>query len=219
MLATVVVNDGTVLFYRGSLVKSDYFYFQKRIAELDKLRAEAEKVHELNAREEVLRERKRLFAKLYRRLLHYYRTLASHLAKSLWDLGVSTVYLGYPYLISQDKGNKFTVNIWSYRKLIDAIVNKLHEYGIRTFLVVEYNTSRLCAYHGVEVERNPRGVVSCPFGHKLHSDVNGALNIMKLGVKNVIDALRKPLSFLVTSNGVTPLKGSNAQDPSGTLAL
>jgi putative transposase len=28
--------------------------------------------------------------------------------------------------------------------------------------------------------RNPMDVVNCPFGHKLHSDVNGALNIMKL---------------------------------------
>jgi putative transposase len=219
MLATVVVNDGTVLFYRGSVVKSDYFYFQERIAGLDKLKSETEKVNELNAREEVLRERKRVFAKLYRRLLHYYRTLASHLAGHLWDLGVSTVYLGYPYFISQDKGNKFTVNMWSYRKLVDAIVNKLYEYGIRTFLVVEYNTSRFCAYHDVKVERNPRGVVNCPFSHKLHSDVNGALNIMKLGVKKIVNALRKPLSFVVTANGVSPLKGSNALDLGGTLAL
>ncbi len=78
------------------------------------MKSKAEKIQEVEAREEVLRERKRVFAKLYRRLLHYYRTLASHLAKSLWNLGVSTVYLGYPYFISKDKGNKFTVNIWSY---------------------------------------------------------------------------------------------------------
>ncbi|AAY79910.1 transposase [Sulfolobus acidocaldarius] len=162
MLATVIVDDGTVLFYRGSVVKSDYFYFQKKIAELDRLKSEAEKIQEVEAREEVLEERKRLFNKLYRRLLHYYRTLASHLAKALWNLGVSTVYLGYPYFISQDKGNKFTVNIWSYRKLIEAIMNKLHEYGIKTFLVVEYNTSRYCAYHDVEVVRKPRGLTSSP---------------------------------------------------------
>ncbi len=44
MLATVVVEDGTVLFYRGSLVKSDYFYFQEKVAELDKLKSEADKI-------------------------------------------------------------------------------------------------------------------------------------------------------------------------------
>ncbi len=119
----------------------------------------------------------------------------------------------------QDKRNKFTVNIWSYRKLIDAIVTKLYEYGIRTFLVIEYNTSRFCAYHGVEVERKPKGVVNCPFGHKLHSDVNGSLNIMKLGVKKIVNVLSKPLSFFVKSNGVSPLKGSNALDLGKNLTL
>ncbi|MEW9492400.1 MAG: zinc ribbon domain-containing protein [Candidatus Aramenus sulfurataquae] len=48
--------------------------------------------------------------------------------------------------------------------MTDAAVNKLREYGVKTFLVVEYNTSRLCANQGVKVERRPRGVVSCPFG-------------------------------------------------------
>jgi len=81
------------------------------------------------------------------------------------------VYLGYPHLISQDKGNKFTSNIWSYHKLIDSLMNKLHEHGVNAHLLVEYNTSRFCAYHGVKVERKPRGVINCPLGHKLHSDV------------------------------------------------
>ncbi|MCY0858821.1 MAG: zinc ribbon domain-containing protein [Sulfolobaceae archaeon] len=109
------------------------------------------------------------------------------------------------------------MNIWSYRKSIDAIVFKLYEYGIKVFLVVEYNTSRFCAYHDVVVKRKPRGVVGCPIDHRLHSDVNGALNIMKLGIKRVVNALKRPLSFLVTSNGV--IKESNALDLGGTLAL
>ncbi|WP_231961170.1 MULTISPECIES: transposase [Sulfolobaceae] len=45
MLATVTVDYGTVLFYRGSTVKSDYFYFRKKVAELDRLKAEAEKIN------------------------------------------------------------------------------------------------------------------------------------------------------------------------------
>jgi putative transposase len=45
--------------------------------------------------------------------------------------------------------------------------------------------------------RNPMDVVNCPFGHKLHSDVNGALNIMRLGVKKIVNVLSKPFSFLV----------------------
>ncbi|QKR00832.1 hypothetical protein GWK48_10960 [Metallosphaera tengchongensis] len=63
-----------------------------------------------------------------------------------------------------------------------------------------------------------RGAVNCPLGHKLHSDVNGALNMMKLGIKKVINILKKSLSFLVTPNGVIAIKGSNTLDLGGTLA-
>ncbi|MCI2415755.1 MAG: hypothetical protein MPF33_11040 [Candidatus Aramenus sp.] len=52
----------------------------------------------------------------------------------------------------------------------------------------------------------PRGVDSCPFGRKLHSNVNSALNIMKLGVKKIVNALKKPFSFLFTSRSIS-LKG------------
>ena len=40
------------------------------------------------------------------RLLHLYRNMAGHLVRSLWGLGVSRIYLGYPYEIAQDIGNK-----------------------------------------------------------------------------------------------------------------
>jgi transposase len=82
-----------------------------------------------------------------RRLLHLYRNFAKHLIEKLHELGVSTIYLGYPFNIAQEKGNKFTVNMWAYRKLMEAIELKAQGYGIRVFEVVEYNTSKYCAYH------------------------------------------------------------------------
>jgi len=116
------------------------------------------------------------------RLLHLYRIFSSHLLTTLYEIGVSTIYLGYPFNIVPDNGNKFTVNMWSYSKLMSAIELEAQEYGIK---VVEYNTSRFCAYHGVGVRKYPRGVVSCPNGHKLNSDLNGALNIMRKAINFV----------------------------------
>jgi len=127
--------------------------------------------------------------------------------KQLHELGVSTIYLGYPFNIAQQKGNKFTVNMWTYRKLMEAIELKAQEYGIKVFIVIEYNTSKYCAYHNVEVKRKPRGVVSCPFGHKLHSDLNGALNIMKKATGRIPPVIKKPPSFIVNHNKVAPTKG------------
>jgi len=209
VLASVVVDDGTWLLYKGVRAKEDYFYFQKKIAEVQSQADEARNIGEYEAQEELNREKRKLFKKLTRRLLHLYRNLASHLLKQLHDQGVSTIYLGYPYNIAQEKGNKFTVNLWSYRKLVNAIELKAQEYGMKVYEVVEYNTSRYCAYHDVEVNRHPRGVVSCPKGHKLHSDLNSALNILKKAIGTVVSTMKKPLSFLVLHNGVAPVKGCN----------
>jgi len=50
-----------------------------------------------------------------------YRNFASHLVKELHDLGVSTIYLGYPFNIAREKGNKFMSNLRSYCELMDVI--------------------------------------------------------------------------------------------------
>jgi len=190
ILASVVVDDGIWLLYKGARAKEDYFYLQKKIAEVQSLADKARNLGEYEAQEELNREKRRLFKKLTRRLLHLHRTLASHMVKTLHDQGVSIIYLGYPFNIAQDKGNKFTVNLWSYHKLMNVIELKAQEYGMKVYEVVEYNTSKYCAYHNVEVKRRPRGVVSCPKGHKLHSDLNGALNILKKAVGIAISTVK-----------------------------
>ncbi|MFP3297628.1 MAG: transposase [Thermocladium sp.] len=208
VLASVVIDDGTWLLYKGVRAKEDYFYLQNRIAEVQSLSDKVKNLEEYEAYRELNREGRRLFKKLIRRLLHLYRNFASHLMRELHERGVSIIYLGYPFNIAQDKGNKFTVNLWSYRELMNIIELKAQEYGMRVFEVIEYNTSKYCAYHGVQVERGPRGVVNCPKGHKLHSDLNGALNILKKATGITISAIKKPLSFIVDHNRVAPVKGA-----------
>jgi len=205
-LASVVVDDGTWILYKGIRTKEDYFYLQRLISRIQSLRDTLKDKLLDDAIEELNHEMRRLYGKLIRRLLHLYRNFAKHLIEQLHELGVSTIYLGYPFNIAQQKGNKFTVNLWCYRKLMEAIELKAQEYGIRVFEVVEYNTSKYCAYHNIEVERKPRGVVHCPFGHKLHSDLNGALNIMKRAIGRVPLVIKKPLSFIVEHNRVAPVK-------------
>jgi len=206
-LASVVVDDGTWLLYKGIRTKEDYFYLQRLISRIQSLRDSLKDKLLSDAVDELNHEVRRLYGKLARRLLHLYRNFAKHLIEQLHELGVSTIYLGYPFNIAQQKGNKFTSNMWSYRKLIEIIELKAQEYGIRVFEVVEYNTSHVCAYHNIEVKRKPRGVVHCPFGHKLHSDLNGALNIMKRATGKTPLIIRKPLSFIVEHNRVAPVKG------------
>jgi len=208
LLASAVTSGGTWLLYRGSRAKGDFFYLTKKIA---KIESEADSARNAGDNEEfrrLNRKRRRLFRKLVRRMAHLYWNLANHLVRGLWELGVSKIYLGYPYDIAQDRGNKLTSNMWRYRELMDAIELKAQEYGIRVYEVVEYSTSNHCAVHGAKVARGPRGVVTCPLGHKLHSDLNGALNILRRGAGSIPAAVGRPLSFLVDHNGVAPVKGA-----------
>jgi putative transposase len=208
ILASAVTSDGTWLLYRGSRAKEDYFYLTKKIAEVQ---SEADEARKGGDNEEFLRlnrRRRRLFRKLAGRMAHLYWNLANHMVRGLWELGVSRIYLGYPHDIARERGNKLTSNMWRYRELMDAIELKAQEYGIRVYEVVEYDTSNHCAIHGMKVARGPRGVVTCPLGHRLHSDLNGALNILRRGAGSMPATLKKPLSFLVDHGGVAPVKGA-----------
>jgi len=208
ILASAVTSNGTWLLYRGSRAKEDYFYLTRKIAEVQSEADEARKGSDEEKFRRLNRRKRRLFRKLMRRVAHLYWNLANHLVRGLWELGVSKIYLGYPRDIAQDRGNKLTSNLWTYRKLMDAIELKAQEYGMRVYEVLEYNTSNHCAIHGVEAARGPRGVVTCPLGHKLHSDLNGALNILRRGAGSMPTTLGRPLSFLVDHGGVAPVKGA-----------
>ena len=182
ILASAVTSSGAWLLYRGSRAKEDYFYLSRRIAEVQSEAGIARNAGDNGKFLRQNRRRRRLFRKLVGRMAHLYWNLANHMVRGLWELGVSRIYIGYPSNIAQERGNKLTVNLWTYRKLMDAIELKAQEYGIRVYEVLEYNTSNHCAIHGVEVTRGPRGVVTCPLGHRLHSDLNGALNILRRGL-------------------------------------
>jgi putative transposase len=208
ILASAVTSDGAWLLYRGSRAKEDFFYLTKKIAEAQSKADIARNSGDTEGFRRLDRRRRRLFRKLVGRVAHLYWNLANHLVRGLWELGVSKIYLGYPHDIAQERGNKLTANMWRYRELMDAIELKAQEYGIRVYEVVEYNTSNHCAVHGTKVARGPRGVVTCPLGHRLHSDLNGALNILRRGAGSMPTTLRRPLSFLVDHSGVAPAKGA-----------
>jgi len=208
ILASAVTSTGAWLLYRGSRAKEDFFYLTRRIAEVQSKADIARNAGDNGEFRRLNRKKRRLFRKLVGRMAHLYWNLANHLVRGLWELGVSKIYLGYPHDIAQERGNKLTVNMWRYRELMDAIELKAQEYGIRVYEVVEYSTSNHCAIHGMEVTRGPRGVVTCPLGHRLHSDLNGALNILRRGAGSMPATLRGPLSFLVDHSGVAPVKGA-----------
>jgi putative transposase len=207
ILLSATANNGTALLYRGSALKSDYYYFEKRISIVDSLLLRLEEVDRAVLKE----ERRRLYEKRKRRRDQIFANTAAHLARVCLSLGVGTVIVGYPLNIAKNKPGKGNTNLWSYKKLIDRLATTLENHGIAVFLINENNTSKKCAYHGIDVKREPRGLVTCPYGHVMHADVNASLNIMKrgfeaLGIKAELPRQIKVLSFLPTPSRVVEKK-------------
>jgi putative transposase len=217
-LVTEPINgdEGVALLYRGGPLKSDYFYFERRIAEIDKMLSDP-KSEEMDRA--VLKEvRRRFYEKRRRRRDQVFANAAAHLVRLCEELGVAALLLGYPRGIAQDKPGKGNSNLWSYRRLERRIAVTAENRGIPVFKVPEDNTSKVCARHGCEVERGPRGLVRCPYGHVMHADLNAAMNILKRGGGRVPTRVRV-LSFIPTASKVVALnekkKNSNPRVKAG----
>ena len=130
--------------------------------------------------------------------------MAAHLAKLLRELGVTEIHIGYPRGIAHDKPTENN-SAWPYWLVIKEITRAAENYGIAVYLVPEENTSRICARHGCEVVREPRGLVRRPFGHTMHADLNAAMNILKRAGGKVPERV-KVLSFTPTPEGVCERK-------------
>ncbi|MGC8600104.1 MAG: hypothetical protein ACP5LX_03475 [Nitrososphaeria archaeon] len=50
-------------------------------------------------------------------------------------------------------------------------------------------------------------MVKSPLGHRLHSDLNGALNILRKAAGIAVQSAAGPLSYLVFHDEVAPAKG------------
>jgi len=192
-------GEGVALLYRGGPLKSDYFYFEKKIAKINRMLSDP-KLEE--ADRAVLKEtRRRLYEKRRKRREQIFANSAAHLIRVCLELGVAALLLGYPSGIAQDRPGKGNSNMWSYRKLEMRLATTAENFGIPAFEIPEDNTSKTCARHGCEVQRGPRGLVRCPFGHATHSDVNAAMNILARGGGRVPTRVRV-FSFIPTASKV-----------------
>jgi putative transposase len=199
-------GEGVALLYRGGPLKADYFYFEKKIAEIDKMLPDS-KLEEMDR--VVLKEmRRRFYEKRRRRRDQVFANSAAHLARMCLELKVSAVFIGGLRGLAQDKPGKGNSNMWSYRKQKLRLATTLENHGIAAFEIPEDGTSKTCARHGCEVVRGPRGLVRCPHGHTMHADLNAAMNILARGGGRVPTRVRVQ-SFIPTASRVIPVNGKD----------
>jgi len=194
------IKNSDVLMYKGSKLIWDYLYFKERISRNDKLFD----LGEID-RDYWLEKRKKYYYKRRKHVDEAFKNLARHLIRTLKQLGIVEIYVGYPHNIVKDKPTESNVSFWSYWKLMERIAITAENYGIAVYALDESGTSKYCAYHGSEVKRNPRGLVWCPHDHVLHSDINAALNILRLGGGQIPTSFNTK-TYIVTPRGIRPVK-------------
>ena len=206
LFAVVFNHSDVAILIKGSTIKSEYYYWKREVKTYQSVRDWLRN----HGFESWKRYHALYLHAVYKRregLRHYYRTAVRFLARALHEMGVGEVFVGYPYMLSQDNGNEYNTNIWWFNKVINWLNDVLQEYGIKLNVVNEYGTSRQCSICGASHEngRVKRGLYICPVtGIKINADLNAARNIARrAGYKTLIP--RRILSYTVTANGVKPL--------------
>jgi putative transposase len=214
LFAVVFNHTDTAILIKGSSIKAEYYYWKREVktyqAVRDWLRNRGfnawRKYHMFYLHAEY---------KQHERLRHYYRTAIRFLARIMHEMEVNEVFVGYPYMVSQDDGNEYNANIWWFSKIINWLNDVLEEYGIKLNIVNEYGTSKQCSICSMKHEngRVKRGLYICPvMGIKINADINAARNIARrVGYETPIPT--KILSHIVTTNGVKPLTPKEGVTP------
>jgi len=206
LFAVVFNHTDTAILIKGSTIKAEYYWWKREIGTHQAIR-DWLRNHGFESWRRYHAYWLHAEYKQHERLRHYYRTAIRFLARTMHEMGIGEVFVGYPYLVGQDNGNEYNVNIWWFNKIINWLKDVLEEYGIKLHVVNEYGTSKQCSICNANHEngRIKRGLYVCPVtGIKINADLNAARNIAKrAGYETPIP--RKILSYIVTSNGVKPL--------------
>ena len=217
LFAVVFNHTDTAILIKGSTIKAEYYWWKMEIKTYQAVR-DWLRNRGFNAWRRYHMFYLHAVYKRRERLRHYYRTAIRFLAKTLHGMGVNEVFVGYPYMLSQNNSNEYNANIWWYVKIIKWLGEVLQEYGIRLNVVNEYGTSRQCSICDMKHEngRVKRGLYICQTtGIEINADLNAARNIAKRAGYEV-PMPTKILSYITTTNGVkplTPMEGVTTKTP------
>ena len=171
-LMAIYVENGLTKLINGRPLKSISYYWRKKVAEyqstLNKYGLETSK------------RLGRMYTKWKRQIRHYINAKVRQAIEWLYDVGISTVKVGYPKGIAQEDGNFDKNNVWTYGYLLRRISEVAEEYGIKVIYVDEAGTSSRCPLHGDGCGiRVYRGLFKCTTMNKVfNADLIAAHNIL-----------------------------------------
>jgi putative transposase len=197
-LMAVYVEDGSTRLINGKPLKAVAFYWRERISKYQSM---------LNRYGlETSRKLRRMYAKWRRQVRHYIDAKVREAVEWLYDIGVSTIKVGYPKYIAQRNGDFNNNHVWTYGYLLRKLSEIAEEYGINVIYVDESYTSSRCPWHGNGCGvRIHRGLFKC-------TTMNKVFNADLIAAHNILLAPVTPESRRgIGGNGRRPGQGLNPQ--------
>ena len=185
-LITLAVYDSDKKLIRAYQFKAkellkEWKYWNRRIAKYQsKLAKSGHKGSSLKLR--------KLYEKRNKRIKVAIQQMANKIVQILERYGVNEVFVGDLTGIREGKDygkelNKLLHNFWLRKQILEILSYKLEEAGIGLTPIPEAYTSKVCFNCGLKVKRPKQHFIVCSNCGKLHSDTNGAINILKRGLK------------------------------------
>ncbi|MCL7393893.1 MAG: transposase [Thaumarchaeota archaeon] len=171
-LMAIYVENGLTRLIDGKPLKAISFYWRRKIAEYQSM---------LNGYGlETSKRLRRMYMKWRRQVRHYIDARVREAVEWLYDVGVSTIKIGYPKSIARRNGNFDNARVWTYGYLLRRIREVAEEYGISVIYVDESYTSSRCPWHGDGCGvRIHRGLFRCTQLNEIYNaDIAAAYNIL-----------------------------------------
>jgi putative transposase len=200
-LMAIYVENGLTRLVNGKPLKSISYYWREKIAEYQFM---------LNGYGlETSRRLRRMYMKWRRQVRHYIDARVREAVEWLYDVGVSTIKIGYPKSIARRNGNFDNARVWTYGYLLRRIREVAEEYGISVIYVDESYTSSRCPLHGDGCGvRIHRGLFKCTQLNEIYNaDIAAAYNILKTQITEDTNNPRAPKRG--GGNGRRPGQGLN----------
>jgi len=205
-LFAVYVENETTLLVNGRPLKSISHYWRGRIARYQST------INRYGVKSSC--RLRIMYMKWRMQVKTFIDTWVRRLIEQLHEIGVSTIYVGYPKNIARENGDFNNIHVWSYGYLLRRLSEVGEEHGITVVFIDEAYTSTTCPVHGHGCgKRISRGLFKCTRLSKVfNADIVGAYNILVKGL-SITPSPRKGIGV----TGWKPSPGLNKADVAPNL--
>jgi putative transposase len=188
-------NSEDQLVFSGKKYKSIRHYFDKKVEE-------AQRATNKYSKEDWSERLSELYRKRGIQLNHIAHKLTKQVTDELDSRDIDTLYIGDLTYIreGQNRGSRGNKNLheWFFKKLTSLLRYKLRLRGIRLEKVNERGTSSTCCLcDSKKCSSRQKSAYFCECMNKqIHSDVNGAVNILKKHYSGTVRNLPEPTQIM-----------------------